>query len=70
MSAPWDDGENVLVRFEHLERQTAKAYCILIEFSDTEAVVLPKSKVAHLDEDAGEVWIPEWLATDRGLEYE
>jgi hypothetical protein len=70
MSAPWDDGENVLVRFELVERQTAKAVVILIDLCDSEGVMLPKSKVAHIDEDAGEIWIPEWLATDRGLEYD
>jgi hypothetical protein len=70
MSAPWDDGENVLVRFDRIERQTAKAYCILLDFTDVEGVWLPKSKVARIDEDAGECWIPLWLADEKGLEYD
>jgi hypothetical protein len=68
-----DNGENVLVRFRSIEARTAMAYKILTPFSDEASARmawLPKSQVADIDEEKGEVWIPLWLAEKKGLGYE
>jgi hypothetical protein len=63
-----DDGSNVLVRFESIGARSSKAVKICVDVD--EDVWLPESQIAHLDEDAGEVWIPLWLAEKKGLEYQ
>lgn len=68
----YDDGNNVLVRFHHRmpHSELTKAHHLFLSANDTEGVWIPKSLTAHLDDDAGEVWIPIWLAEEKGLEYE
>jgi len=65
-----DNGTNVLVRFKEVVTRTDKA----VKFSTPMGVLsefwLPKSMIAHLDEEKGEVWIPLWLAEKRGIKYE
>ncbi len=68
-----NDGENVLIRYNELVKQTDGAY--LIETVDTatgEVTItwLPKSQVAKIDHSLCELWIPLWLAESRELEYE
>ena len=65
-----DDGMNVLVRFDSIEGRRKKAYRLRIDPYDGPEIWIPKSQVASIDEDAGEVWIPLWLAEKKGLEYE
>ncbi len=65
-----DDGTNVLVRFDHVKVDRPASYCLALSVDDYGGVWLPKSQVANIDEDAGEVWLPLWLAEKRGLEYE
>lgn len=66
----FNDGTNVLIRFFRLEAQTEKAYAIILRNSGHPVMWLPKSKVAHIDKDKCEMWIPMWLAKHRGLAYE
>ena len=67
-----DDGENVLVRFHEFKGKTpsGKAYLFSLTAEASENLCLPKSQVAHIDTDTGEVWIPLWLAENKGLDYE
>lgn len=64
----YNDGNNVLVRFERYIHQTEKA--ILVDLDDAEEVWFAKSQVAHFDEDGKELWIPRWLAEEKGVSYE
>lgn len=66
----YDDGTNVLVRFHECDDRSRKGIHLLLSPDDRDGVWLPKSKVAYIDHDAGEVWIPEWLAKKKGLDYE
>jgi len=66
----FDDGENVLVRFHRVKASSPRARLIELSVEDAEGVWIPESQIAHIDEDAGELWIPEWLAEKKGLEYE
>lgn len=72
MGSTHDDGTNVLVRFHEFKGKTpsGKAYLFSLAPEDSENLCLPMSQVAHIDTDAGEVWIPLWLAEKKGLEYE
>lgn len=65
-----DDGTNVLVRFDGVQAETEKAVCIVLDATDYEGVWIPRSQIAHIDEDAGELWIPLWFAEKKGLDYE
>lgn len=66
----YDNDDNVLVRIASVEAQTERAYKVTLSDDDTQGIWIPKSQVAHFDEDAGEVWIPLWLAEEKGLEYQ
>lgn len=68
--AHYDDGGNVLVRFDHAASETDKAHRLALSVVDAEGVWLPKSQIAHIDFEAGEVWIPLWLAEKKGLDYD
>lgn len=70
MSGPYDDGENVLIRFHEKVDSTDLAVKLTLTSDDGSGVWLPKSQVAALDKDAGEAWIPLWLAEKKGLSYE
>ena len=65
-----DNGEDVLVRFHHVRHESARAYLLSLTLDDVEGVWLPKSQITHIDTDANEVWLPLWLAEEKGLEYE
>ncbi len=65
-----DDGTNVLVRFDSIEGRTEKAYQLRIDPYDGPEIWIPKSQVASIDREKGEVWVPLWLAEKKGLEYE
>lgn len=68
----YDDGTNVLVRFHHIKFAGPKAKSILFAMAevDVDGVWFPKSEIAYLDPETGEVWVPEWLAKKRGVDYE
>lgn len=65
----YDDGQNVLIRFHHLEAQTEKAWKVALN-SGPGAMWIPKSQIAHLDKGKHEMWIPLWLAEKNGLAYQ
>ncbi len=65
-----DDGNNVLVRFDHVMSETPKALLVAMGGEGDEEVWIPKSQVASLDADAGEVWLPLWFAEKKGLQYD
>ncbi len=66
-----DNGTNVLVRFHEIVRRTDKAVLISIEEDDDDTSVwIPESQIAMIDTGLGEVWIPLWLAEEKGLEYD
>ncbi len=64
-----DDGDNVLVGFDRVMSETEKAKLLAISPDDAQGVWIPSSQIASIDADAGEVWIPLWLAEAKGLEY-
>jgi hypothetical protein len=66
----YDDGSNVLVRFNHAKYESDKAHWLALSIEDEEGVWLPKSQIAHIDFNTSEVWIPLWLAEKKGLEYD
>lgn len=75
MSRPYDDGENVLVRFSHAKYESDKAHLLAMDEDDDEGTWFPKSQIAHIDfyparGTGSELWIPKWLAEKKGLEYE
>ena len=70
VSSHIDNGDNVVVSYHRLEADRPKAYRFTLSASDCDGVWIPKSQVAHIDEDAHEIWIPLWLAEKKGLEYD
>ena len=67
MTRLYDDGSNVRVRFDGVEAETDAAYLLSV---DGEEVWIPKSQIAHMDDSAGELWIPLWLAEKKELDYD
>lgn len=65
-----DDGTNVRVSFHQKAGESEKAVRVFVSETDFEGIWIPKSLIAHFDEDTGEVWVPEWFARKEGLEYE
>ncbi len=67
-----NDGNNVLVRVDRLVSETPKALLVAMssDGGEEEEVWIPKSQVASLDVDTGEVWLPLWLAEKKGLQYD
>lgn len=63
----YDDGNNVLVKFDRVAHETETA--ILIEVDDSSEWI-PKSQIACVDEELKEMWIPLWLAEKKGLDYD
>jgi len=59
-----DRRDTVEVEIDLLEHETEKAYLIIV---DNEEFWLPKSQVEDINEDS--VWIPCWLAEEKGLEH-
>ena len=70
MSRPRDEDKNVLVRFDHELHETPKAYKVAMSEDDDEGIWMPKSQVASYDSDSGEIWVSQWIAETKGLEYE
>lgn len=73
MSRPdYDDGTNVLVRFDHQRADTGVGGAKLLRMNadNFDEVWFPNSEIKHFDAEAGEMWIPEWLARKKGVEYE
>ena len=65
-----DDGNNVRVQVHEQDGESDKACRFLVAVDDIAGTWIPKSQIAHYDDDAGELWIPLWLAEKKGLEYE
>ncbi len=65
-----DNGNNLLVRFDRLVSETPKALLVATGGEGDDEVWIPKSQVASLDVDTGEVWLPLWLAEKKGLQYD
>ena len=68
MNGP-DDGNNVLVKFDHVVHQTDDAILIV---QDDEEVWIPFSQITAPGEEdeLREMWIPLWLAEKKGLSYD
>lgn len=64
-----DNGTNVLVRFHSVARETDAALLLSVSPED-DGTWVPKSQVAHIDQAAGEVWMPLWIAVGKGFAYE
>lgn len=56
--------EEVTVDYDDMKTETAKAYLFQIDGSN---IWLPKSQVIDLDLQQQYVTIPEWLASEKGL---
>lgn len=56
--------ESVIIYYDDICNETDLAYCI-----DTgdDSIWIPKEYVLSIDDIAGEIEIPEWIALDKGL---
>ena len=66
---PYDDGDNVLVRFDGIQAETDAAVRVTGDDYGW-AEWIPRSQIAYLDEEAGEMWCSLWIAEKKGLPYE
>lgn len=57
----------VKVKVVGIEHETDAAYLFS---TDSDDVWIPKSQVRGLVLERSELWIPKWLAEEKGLDYE
>jgi uncharacterized metal-binding protein len=62
-----DREDTVCCRIDGVRAETKKAVAVQINGGD--AVWLPRSQIVLLEEDKGKVWIPRWLALDKGMRH-
>lgn len=53
------------LEFEKIVRETDKAK--LIRFDEDAEVWIPDSQIHYIDEADGVIYVPEWLAEEKGL---
>lgn len=64
------DGPYGLIRFEEIMAETDKAIFVRVSKKPRIQEWIPKSQIADLNTETRELWVTEWIARQKGLEYE
>ena len=68
MPTPPDD--YVLIHFDTVLHETAKAYLFAASPDDLTGDWFPKSQIYDLHLNNKTVWVPRWMAEQKGLQYD